>query len=380
MTKAPRPKSLALGGLIALAVAMGIGRFIYTPILPFMLAALPLTEKEAGFIASANFAGYLLGALLASARALPGSRRFWLLTGLAASAVSTIAVGASTALGTIVLLRFVGGVASAFVLVFASTLVLERLAAMQRGGLSALHFAGVGAGIAFSSVLVSGLAGAGYDWRWLWVVPGVAAIGATLLVAYLVPDQSEPPAAPKAGARNKGLVPVVAAYGLFGFGYVITATFLVAMVRAAPEVRHLEPMIWILVGLAAVPSVSFWTWTGVRLGLRPAFAIACAVEALGVAASVLWLTPIGAIVAATLLGGTFMGLTALGLVVGRIQAGGDPRQIFAVMTAAFGLGQIVGPAVAGLLYDATGSFLSSSLLAVAALAVAAGLIFVERRA
>jgi len=359
---------------------MGVGRFVYTPILPFMLTALPLSEREAGFIASANFVGYLAGALLASAPALPGSRRFWLLSALALSAVTTMAVGAGTAVLTILLLRFVGGLASAFVLVFASTLILERLAVLKRGSLSALHFAGVGVGIACSAVLVSVLTGSGSGWRWLWVVPGAVSVLAVFVVARLVPDQPEPPTPPRPAGRTIGLFPVVAAYGLFGFGYVNTATFLVAIVRAAPEVRGLEPLIWILVGLAAVPSVTFWTWLGGRFGMRMAFAVACVVQAVGVASSVLWVTAAGVILAAALLGGTFMGLTALGLVVGRSQAGGDPRRIFAVMTAAFGLGQIVGPAVAGLLYDATGSFVSSSLLAVGALIAAAGLILVKKYA
>jgi predicted MFS family arabinose efflux permease len=100
------------------------------------------------------------------------------------------------------------------------------------------------------------------------------------------------------------------------------------------------------------------------------------VEALGVAASVLWLTPAGVLLAAALLGGTFMGLTALGLIRARRLSQGDPRRTLAVMTAAFGLGQIVGPAFAGVVYDATGSFLLPSLTAVSALMIGALLVMV----
>lgn len=379
MSKSPKPVLLALGGLLSLAVAMGVGRFVYTPILPFMLAALPLSEKDAGFIASANFVGYLAGALLTSLSGLPGSRRFWLLLGLGTSAATTIAMAAGTSVLTFVLLRFLGGMASAFVLIFASTLVLERLAASNRGGLSAVHFAGVGAGIVGSAALVSGVAGAGLDWRWLWVATGLASALAVLLIMRLVPRQPEPVTPPRKEGRRRGLLTVVLAYGLFGFGYVITATFLVTIVNATPQVRSLEPWIWTMVGLAAVPSVGIWAWLGGRLGMGRAFALACVVEAIGVAATVLWVTPFGAILAAVLLGGTFMGLTALGLAVGRQQVGGDPRQVFAVMTAAFGVGQIVGPALAGVLHDFTGSFFWSSLLAAAALLVAALLVSFRRR-
>jgi MFS family permease len=167
------------------------------------------------------------------------------------------------------------------------------------------------------------------------------------------------------------LVARVVAYGLFGFGYIITATFLVAIVRGSATARVLEPAVWLVVGLTAAPSVALWTAIGTRIGIARAFALACVAEAIGVAASVLWITPAGALVAAAFLGGTFMGLTALGLVGGRQLSAGDPRRTLAVMTAAFGLGQIVGPTFAGIVYDAAGSFLLPSLAAVTALLVAA---------
>ena len=146
------------------------------------------------------------------------------------------------------------------------------------------------------------------------------------------------------------------AYGLFGFGYVVTATFLVAIVRAEASLRAVEPFVWLVVGLAAVPSVALWGWGGRRFGLARSCAVACLIEAAGVAASVLWPGAAGALVAAALLGGTFMGLTALGLAGGRALSATDPRRTFAVLTAIFGIGQIVGPVLAGLLHDRTGSF------------------------
>ncbi len=379
MSAPPKPVSLAFGGLVAMAAAMGVGRFVYTPILPFMVEALNLSKGEAGLIASANFAGYLAGALLAATPFLPGTRRTWLLGGLAASGLSTAATGLVSTMAAFLALRFLGGLASAFVLVYASTLVLERLHAARRGGLSALHFGGVGVGIAVSAVLVSGLAALEIGWRGQWIAAGLVSMAAVAGAATLIPNRAEPAPAPgQGGSGTGGLAALIAAYGLFGFGYIITATFLVAIVRAAPQIAPLEPAIWLVVGLSGVPSVALWGWAGARIGILRAFALACAVEAFGVAASVVWIAPAGVLFAAVLLGGTFIGITALGLAGARQMAtrtsgGGDPRPVLALMTAAFGLGQIIGPVFAGHLHDVSGSFLGASLTAAAALLVSAGL-------
>ena len=210
----------------------------------------------------------------------------------------------------------------------------------------------------------------GFDWRALWL--GAIALVALAVVPALVPDSGEPSPPPAATQKGShGLAALVIAYGLFGFGYVITATFLVTIVRASVSLQPLEPIVWIVVGVTAVPSVALWTGAGRRFGDARAFAWACVLEALGVVASVLWIAPSGILVAASLLGGTFMGLTALGLIQGRRLGHGDPRRSFAIMTAAFGLGQIVGPAFAGVIYDLTGSLVAPSLAAGVALGAAA---------
>jgi len=381
------PVALAFGGLLALAAAMGIGRFVYTPILPFMSDALQLPADDAGLIASANFLGYLTGALMGASRSLPGSPRLWFLGGLAASALTSAAMAMTVSLPAFLAIRFVSGIASAFVLVFSTTLILERLASSGRAGLSALHFAGVGCGIAFSALLVAGVAELTADWRSLWLASAAGTLVFLGLAAFLVPTEAPIRDAPAAGAgpatsgspfSSGSRTRLVLAYGLFGFGYVITATFVNAIARATPALQPTEPFVWLTVGLCAAPSIYLWNKVAGALGARKAFALACILESGGVALTAVTLEPALFLLGAALLGATFMGITALGLMEARHEAAsGGPaaiRQMLAVLTASFGLGQVVGPWFAGQLHHATGSFSAPSLAAAAALLVAAVLV------
>ena len=364
---------IALGGLVALAAAMGIGRFVYTPILPFMIEALGLSKSQAGLIASANFLGYLVGAFAAAAP-LPGGKRRWFVVALAASALTTGAMAATDSLVAFLVLRFLGGAASAFVLILASSLVLDRLATAGRPGLAAFHFAGVGTGIALSAVMVSGLAASGYHWQAQWLASGAVSLVALAVAAWLLSGDATAQAAPppQRAPIDPRLVRLTIAYGLFGFGYVITATFISAMVREAPALRGIEGSVWLVVGIAAIPSVALWVWVARRIGNIAAFAVACVVEAIGVATSVAS-TGAAVLLCAVLLGGTIMGITALGFAAARELVSGDPRRVFAFMTGAFGIGQMIGPSFAGLAYESSGSFTLPTLAAAAALVLAAAL-------
>ncbi len=352
------PLALSIGGLLAMAAAVGVGRFVYTAILPPMVEALHLSKSEAGLIASANFVGYLAGALLATLK-LPGSRRTWLLYALIANAIGLAAMGHTTSLVLFLIVRLLAGIFSAFALVFASGLVINRLSEAGRPQLSAVHFAGVGVGIAVSAAIVATLT----DWHAMWFASATLSGIAAVAVAVLMPQDDH--AAGRTAAHGNAPIALVIAYGLFGFGYVITATFIVAQVRAAPAIAPLEPYVWVLFGLSAAPSVALWTAFGRRRGILNAFATAAIVEALGVAGSAIWINEVTIIGAALLVGGTFMGLTALGLIAasGRI----------ALMTASFGLGQILGPLFAGYVFDATGSLSVPLIGAAIALTIAAAL-------
>jgi len=256
-------------------------------------------------------------------------------------------------------------------------LLLDFMMSRGRPGFNVVLFAGVGLGIAASAVLVSLLSAAGQDWSALWLASGLVSAFGAFAAAKMIPADKPASILQSSGGAlilGRQLLRLILAYGLFGFGYIITATFLVAFVRETPDTRRLEPVVWIVFGLAAAPSVALWNWLARRLTIPRAFALAALVEAVGVVAIGFWPTYVGVFITSVCVGGTFMGLTALGLIRARELTHGDPRKVLALMTSAFGFGQILGPSLAGFLFDYLSSFAIPSLVAASALAVAAALV------
>lgn len=356
----------ALGGLIGMAAAMGIGRFVYTPILPGMMDELGLTASDAGLIASANYLGYLIGAVLGAGGWAQGSERRLMLASVAASALLCFAMGMTDDFWTFVLIRFAAGLASAFMLVFLVTIVFSHLAAAGRMDLQAMHFSGVGLGIVTSALTIGALVLAHRPWSAGWIWAGVLSAFAFVAVFILVRDgpalTGEPGREPPL-PDDPALKRIIWSYGLFGFGYIVTATFLIAIVRASEGGRLFEQAVWLVTGLAIPPANFLWQRLSRSWGLANVVAVGCVTEAAGVMASVAVGGYAGPILAALLLGSTFVSITALGLQMGRQLAGASPRRALALMTAAFGVGQIIGPLVAGWLADATGSYFAGSAIA-----------------
>jgi predicted MFS family arabinose efflux permease len=364
----------AIAGMVAMAVAMGIGRFVFTPILPGMMDGLGLSVSHAGLIASANYAGYLAGALLAVGGWAAGRERGIALACLGATAVLAAAMGLTDNVVLFLGIRFLAGVASAFVMIFLSTILFARFAAAGRDDLEAWHFGGVGLGIAVSAILIGVLLCSQAEWQAGWLWSGALSLAGLVVVAALVdagPAQTHRPAPEPAMPGSPALTRLILAYGLFGFGYIVTATFLVAIVRDGDAGRMFEAVVWLATGLAGLPSVWLWGKIARRIGLASAFAISCMVEAAGVVASVAAGGYVGPLIGGILLGGTFIPVTAMGLKLGRSLAGSAPRRVLAWMTAAFGLGQILGPIAAAFVAARTGSFVAPSLMAAAALVAAA---------
>ena len=372
------PLLAGLAGSLAMAAAMGFGRFVYTPILPGMMDGVSLSAADAGLIAGANFAGYLAGAILAAYGWAAGRERRIALAGLLATAVLLAAMAMTDSVPAFLAIRFLAGLASAFAMVFTSSIVLPYAA--QREEVPILHFGGVGLGIALSSALVFlvnlAVGDGAHGWRLSWIGSALVTLLALVIVARLLPRPSsgiasvqEPPL-----PWRRPLVLLTLSYGLFGFGYVITATFLVTIARESAAGPAVEFLAWFVTGTAAALSLIAWRPLVRRAGIAAAYAGCVALEAVGVLASVLLPPVAGALVGGLFLGLTFMAITAYGLQIGRRLAPGSPRRALAFMTAAFGTGQILGPLVAGWVAEGSGSFTLPTIIAAATLAVSTALV------
>lgn len=341
-----------------LAVALGIGRFAFTPILPMMLHEGVLSLASGSLLASANYIGYLVGAL--SAVWIKTAPQTMIRVGLLLTAVLTLGMAWAHSLALWLLLRSLGGVASAWVLVYASVWALPRMAALGHSEWGGVLFSGVGVGISVSGLLCLLLAQNNASSSLAWQMFGGLALLLTLCVwRVLGAESGQPPAAAeKAAERTIWTLPTIAlviSYGVFGFGYIIPATYLPVIARQAIPSPLVTSLFWPLFGMAAVASTLLAASVSRGRDDQVILAFAFGLQAAGIAAIV---TPTlaGTVSSALLVGGTFMVITMFGLREARRLAGSNSGILMGAMTAAFALGQIIGPLYAGWLVKATSSF------------------------
>lgn len=360
---------VALSGLLTLAVAMGIGRFAFTPLLPMMEKDTGLSLARGGWLAAANYLGYFLGALSAIRLRFAPSRI--VLVSLLAIGGLTAAMGVTDDQAAWLVLRGLAGVASAWALIFASAWGLQVLAAAGASRLTGVMYAGVGFGIALTGVLCLVFFGLGWSAAQVWIALGTVAWLLTFLAAPgfraappPAPAGMHTPAAPPAPrAAHTALRPVIA-YSLFGFGYILPATFLPAMAKRLIADPALFGWAWPVFGLAALGSTLIAGHLLRRFSNRALWGTGHLVMGIGVIMPVILPDMLGIILSAICVGGTFMVITFAAMQEARCVAPAHPARLMAQLTAAFAIGQILGPLLVSLLPP--GPHTLDALLSVAA--------------
>jgi MFS family permease len=265
----PSAANAALIGLLALASAMGIGRFSLTPILPLMQQDAGLTLAVGGWLASCNYLGYLMGALICATLApRPGVAIRW---GLASVGLSTLAMGLSDWPPLWLVLRFLAGVSSAFVFVGTSAWAMPILMRHGREQWSGHVFSGVGIGIAFAGLFSLAASLDAWSSRLTWIVLGsVAVVLAILLWHPLAADVASSARIEEPTGRALPRPAIIAAicYAAFGYGYIIPATFLPALARGYIDNPAVFGLVWPVFGAAAALSTLASAWLGRSLAPR----------------------------------------------------------------------------------------------------------------
>jgi predicted MFS family arabinose efflux permease len=369
-------QSLRLAFILAASIAVvnGFGRFAYALLLPVMRTDLQWDYTLSGWLNTANSFGYGLGALLGMlllSRWRPASL---FVAGLALTVVTLALCGLTRDLAWMLLWRLLAGIGSAWV--FACGGALIATAYQNEPGKAAnaiaIYYAGGGLGIALSGPLLVPVLGGAWSWSAGWLVLGVMGLGLSLWPAKLALRIGGSLTSLSAQAMPwRPYLPIMLAYFLFGVGYIVYLTFVMAWLREMQLGVAASVGVWVWLGAAVM--ASGWVWRGVMARWWPShtFAAATFVTGLGAALPLLSQQMPMLLLSALLVGGSFF--MAPGAIMALIRQTLPPAhwaKMMSLMTLIFAAGQGLGPVLAGALADASSLSLamgaSSAVLALAA--------------
>ena len=375
MNNEQRERIKVLGaGIFSLILVLGVARFSYTPLLPLMQQQAGLGIAEAGWLAAINYAGYLSGALIASLISdLVLKDRLYRI-GMVLAILSTAVMGMTTDVTIWALSRFFAGLSSAAGMLFGTGLILNWLIRHHHRSELGIHFAGIGLGIAGCAAAVAAMSH-WLDWREQWFA--LTAIGCLLLIPALrwlpPPDTS---GMTKSGQKLEDKPPsplfmrlFMAAYFCAGVGYVVSATFIVAIIEHLPGLAGHGNLVFLAIGIGAAPACINWDFIARRIGDLNALIAAAVLQIIGILLPVVVGGLTAAIFGALLFGGTFIGMVSLVLTMAGRYYPTRPAKMMGKMTLSYGAAQILAPALTGWLATRLGSYEAGLYLAAAVMVV-----------
>ncbi|EIE3607287.1 YbfB/YjiJ family MFS transporter [Staphylococcus pseudintermedius] len=369
-------RQLALG-MIALFIVIALGRFAYTPILPFMQLDTGLDNKSVGLLATFNYLGYLIGAMLPIFYIMK-NKVFDLKCYLLLNVATMLLFGVTDHFVIWSLLRLLNGISSGAVFVLASNIILEALHLARREGIAGLLYSAVGLGL-FSSSLFIFLYTDVTHWRETWIWLGSAAFILTLIIIVCLRENPTlpEPASHKANGPEKVIryskkfyIPFAIAYFCEGAGYIITGTFLVAIVKTMPTLSEYAALSWMFVGLGAIPATVLWSMIGQRIGICLSVILAFLLQIVAVLMPIFTVNAFAIALSSMVFGATFLGLTTLFMSKShQITFETKGNNLVAVMTLIYSVGQMIAPYISGILIERTHSYNDALIFAAAILVV-----------
>jgi predicted MFS family arabinose efflux permease len=378
-----RYKVLA-SGAFSLLLGMGVARFAYTPLLPQMQEQAGLGLAEAGWLAAINYVGYLSGAVVASLISDPALRNRLYRVGMVVAVLTTAMMGITTDPTVWAVSRYLAGLSTATASLLGTGLILNWLIVHDHRGELGIPFAGIGLGIAGSAAAVALMNRWGLDWREQWYA--FTAIGFVLLVPALrwmpAPERGT---VTRSGHSMQDAPPspaflrlLMAAYFCAGVGYVVSATFIVAIVDRLPGVAGHGTLVFLFIGLGAAPASVISDLVARRIGEVNALILAAVLQIAGILLPVLGNGLLPALLGAALFGATVMGIVSLVLTMAGRYYPTSPARMMGKMTLSYGIAQVIAPAVTGSLAMHLGSYRDGLYLAAVVMAIGALLLVLLR--
>lgn len=367
---------VAISAFLTLVVAMGIGRFAFTPQVPLMIDQHQLTLTSAAVVAAINYLGYLCGSWNAMRATTHVEAR--LKIGLWGAVALTLLSALATEPLLHSLIRFLIGWASGLAMVLVAAWSNEQLLKHQRPGLSAAVFAGPGTGIFLSGMLAVIL----HHWQigasLAWCAYGALALLLVAAIARYLPQRGElhrAESAPEPLQMTRDLKKLVWSYSLAGFGYILPATFLSQMAASRFPESLFGQYVWPIFGGAAVLGIVLGIATRQLSSTRRRLALVLWAQALGVFCPELLPGIGGLVMGAVLVGGGFLCVVQLSLQVGRELAPRHTRYLAGLLTTGYAVGQLVGPMLSALSTALTHRLEPALYIAGAGLIVAGALVW-----
>ena len=372
---------ISLAGICSTLIAIGFGRFIYTPILPNMQDDLNLSSTTMGIISSYNYFGYLIGSIIPIIWKFSNFRNMIIFSSMF-SVITIYLMGLTADIKFFIILRFLCGLSSAFGFVFTISFMFNFFKDFDNKTLQLYHFCGIGLGIVIGTVTVWIISMAGLFWNHQWLIVGFIGILLCIPIIIFIPKQLDLVTETRSQIKSKvktDFITISFGYFFFGVGYIIFGTFISAIARDSFEIPSYQYLSWIIVGFFAIPSVLFWDWISKKISIDFLLFLSCSTVTLGVSFLLFNNNQNYFLISCLLYGLGVPGSVALVLVEGKKRFIGNVNISVAIMTSAFSVGQILGPYISGILIDLENNYKSSIFLAIICLVLSSILMIDPRR-
>ncbi|MGE6473892.1 YbfB/YjiJ family MFS transporter [Psychrobacter sp. NPDC078631] len=379
--------AIACIGMYCMAVVMGYGRFLFTATLPDIMVQLSLPTTIAGWLASINYIGYFIGALIAMFVPQRSTWQAMTLWAIISVVTTMLLVIPNMSLTLWYIIRLIAGIASGVAMILSSSFVIQTLSPERRSVLSAVHYAGIGVGISASAIVTWWLLKLGYHFDVIWLVAGVTSLPLIWLLYAIKPRQVQAVDSQQIDAKqhvsmhqtylnfkrslyeaisghHKALTLLFVSYVLAGFGYISSATFLPVMAAQRLTTQtYAGLMIWLVVGIFAMLSNPLWGALAKRIGEIKTLMGLTVLQAFGMCLPIWFDGALGLYGNAAILGLTFVGMVSMTLTLFKNINPAYSNLLIALATLAYALGQFLGPLVTVALAGKDGNFNAGLLVA-----------------